>query len=452
MTIFFIIIFSVFSILLSKKIFSHWVNPISVYSVIWVGMLSLYELKLMPFYSLTTFTWVVVIGAFISFVFGIITIYIWHNRFNGITGNVTENGINTFFFDEGKTIRNLILIFSIIGIIGSLQHWYVLIGIFGSVKNVLINAIKVYQMRQKGEPKGIWPYIWLFSFFATFLAGIYSAYKGKISPIVILPIIGIILKDAAKVARNGVLLGLFEFIFSYLFFSYYLRKTGVLKKKKLNTKKIVGLIVIFSLMVFAVSLIKALRTTDEKKYSVAKSELAQTKGGFVISPQIYFYAAGQVGVLNKYIMSGAEEHRPFAANTFKPIYSFLGKLGLVEKVDYKLKGYLIPLWSNTATYLRDLINDYGIVGPFLFPFLLGMLIAYLWYKFMITGKLKILLLLTHFSMVIGMSFFILALTMGPVIYGILFMYPFLVWFEKFMLRKKYFSQSNSILVSISDEK
>ncbi len=432
MSIFLIIFCSIIFIVFSKRIYSHLLNPISIYTFIWMMMLILFEMKLIVYYPLSFYTWTVVIGAYLSFFLGCLVIYIWQYRFNMISDEFSRNStIDVIFADDGKLIRNLIIVFSIIGLVGALQHWYVLIKIFGSVVKVLINAVKVYNMRQANEIKGVVPYLWLFSFFATFLAGVYSAYRGKISFIVILPIFGVILKDMAKVARNGILLGLFEFFFSYFFFSFFLKHNrGSTVKRK---GKIIGIVVVIALMVTAVSIVKLFRQSTEE-YGKTDTKLAQFQGDLFISPQIYFYASSQVGVLNKFLQED-REHLPFGASTFSSVYNLLSLTGLIDKNDIRPKAYYIPEWSNTATYLRDIYNDFGISGILIVPFLLGVFVTYFWYKFMLSGKIKYLLLLTQLSMVIGMSFFVFALSMTQVTYGIFFLYPLLVFLERYFQRR-----------------
>lgn len=390
-------------------------------------MLVLFEMKLMAFYSLSTFTWVVIIGAFISFFLGSLIIYIWYNRFNGFLKYekfIPE--IDIIFSNNGRIIEYLIVIFSLIGIFAALQHWYILIKEFGSVAGVLLNAIKVYQMRQANEIKGVIPYLWLFSFFGAFLSGIYMAYKGKLSTIVLLPILGIILKDMAKVARNGILLGLFEVFFSYFFFTFFLSSNKIRKIKKRNI--VVGVLLILSLMVSSVAIIKLFRQSKEN-YIKTNSELVKFKDNLFISPQIYFYVASQVGVLNKFLEKD-NEHLPIGSKTFSSIYNVASNIKLIDKINIRPKGYLIPEWSNTATYLRDLYSDFGIVGPFVVPFLLGIFSTLFWFKFMLTGKIKFLLLLTHLCVIIAMSFFVFVMSMPPVTYGVIFLYPLLVIIEK----------------------
>jgi len=441
MTIFILILTGALGIIVSKAIFKHWFNPLSLYIIIWTNMLSLFELRLIPFYPLRTYTWSVIISAFLSLFLGILTIYLWQTLYKKepiISNNVN---IDILLKENGNVIKWLMIIFSIIGLFGALQHWSVLLKEFGSIAGVLINSIKVYNMRQAGELKGVIPYVWLFSFFAAFLAGIYTAIKGRITFISLLPIIGIILKDMAKIARNGILLGLFEYFISFIF-CYFLINRAQIRKIKVRNLIISSLIVII-LMTTAVSFIRVFRNPNEN-YAGNSSQLGKMKDNFLISPQIYFYAASQVGVLNQYLMNDSER-LPLGSNTFNFFYNILAGVGLIQKVDTRPQPYFIPQWSNTATYLRDLNNDFGIAGILVGPFTLGILIMIFWIKFFNSGLLKHLLILTQLNLIIGMSFFVLATRMSPVTFTLIFLYPLFLYLEKIFMRKKKYSESEIII-------
>lgn len=441
MSVYFIILIGLCFIIISRAIFGRKFNPLSLYTIIWGVMLVLFELRLMPFYPLSTLTWTVIIIAYLSFFFGILTIYMWEKKFR-IENDQDNNSSSPLllFEDGGKQIRNIIIIFSILGLYGALQHWAILLKEFGNVAGVLLHAAKVYHMRNANEISGVVPYVWMFSFPAAFFAGIYMAYKGRITFISILPLLGIIIKDLAKVARSGILIGMFEFFIAYIFFNYFLKNSTTRKVSRWNI--IFSFIVILALMISAASIVKLFRNPVEN-YAATNRTLAQFEGNAFISPHIYFYAASQIGVLNRFLEEDSED-MPIGSSTFTSVYNVLSSLGLTEKLELKQKGYLIPQWSNTATYLRDFYNDYGIAGILLGPYLLGLLTTFFWFKFFRNGNLKYLLILTQLNVIIALSFFVLA-TRSPVIIFIIFLcYPILNFMENYQNRKKNFSSKTIV--------
>jgi len=423
MSIFFITVISIVVILGSKKIFGKWFNPVSLYTIIWGVMLFLYELKLIAFFDLRTNTWLIIIASFTSFLLGVITIL--SSRSTAGKSNIVFETCEIsppIFLDNGKVLRYTIFFLSIIGLASALQHWQVLLSEYGSVFNVLVHSYTVYRSRLTGdEPAGIIPYVWLASYFAVFLAGIYTAYKRKLTLLSTVPLIAIVLKETARLTRAGILFGLFSFIISFVLTRHLLTKDRSKKFEFKKTKLILTVLIVISIMVSGAALVKIIRNPVEE-FGGTSSSLNQVKGGAFISPAIYFYASSQVGVLNQYLEKN-KENVNFGYSTFFGVYTILSKFHLVEKPKTQHKGYLIPQWSNTATFLREIHADFGFAGILLIPFLIGLLATFYWFKFFETHNFIYHVTLTHLLLIIAMSFFSLATRFPVWIYGwILFLF------------------------------
>jgi len=138
----------------------------------------------------------------------------------------------------------------------------------------------------------------------------------------------------------------------------------------------------------------------------ASKELRGAKENLIISPSVYLYASSNIGVLTKYLESQGENTR-FGEHSLHSVYLLLAKFKLVEKPLPFQKGYYIPLWTNNGTYLRELHADFGVVGVFLGPFLLGLLLTWLWFKFYEGKSLIVFALLVHFFLIVGFSFLLM---------------------------------------------
>ncbi|MBU1117298.1 MAG: hypothetical protein KKE09_19420, partial [Bacteroidetes bacterium] len=161
--------------------------------------------------------------------------------------------ISAIFSLDGKILIYLIVFFSVLGLIGALQHWNILINKFGSLVEVFLHLGLIRQMTVRGEIEGILPYISAFSFVAIFFAALYSAWKRRITLISFLPLVAIILKDTAAAGRVGILIGFLEFGLTYVFTSYYLNNFRNKEKKKHNFNiyfSIVLVVVIFLTSIF----------------------------------------------------------------------------------------------------------------------------------------------------------------------------------------------------------
>ena len=59
------VIVTILSLMLSRYIFKKWFNPLSIYSVIWGGMIFLYGLELLPYHDITFEAWSVIVFAYL---------------------------------------------------------------------------------------------------------------------------------------------------------------------------------------------------------------------------------------------------------------------------------------------------------------------------------------------------------------------------------------------------
>ncbi len=428
MSVILIIFVAIFAILISIILFKRIFNPLSFYTVIWAFIIIMFELQLIYFFPLHGLTWAFLIASFISFLLGVFT-HFSAKKSNYIqfpSSNIQDETARLKRIE--KVLKIVLIIFTTIGLIASLQMWYVLLGIFGSIPKVLLNSYKIYHMRHEGELVGVWPYLWMFSYFAAFLSGIYMALRGKLSWFAIISLTAIIIREIARFSRQGILVGLLEIFVSFVLMRYYLGGKRI--ALKFNRKHIVlATVLILSLVILAAGLIRVLRNKNED-YGGASRELQSYSGGLIISPQVYFYFASQIGVFNKFLEED-REHYPIGSSTFMPVYKFLSKIGLTDKIDTQHKGYMIPNWSNTGTYLRDIYNDYGVAGIVLVPFLLGLFLTHYWRKFFEYGKMKDLVIVHHLFVIVGISFFIFATRMLVVSLGGFLLYFFLDYLERY---------------------
>ncbi|MFO7525325.1 MAG: O-antigen polymerase [Ignavibacteriaceae bacterium] len=400
---FLIIVFGIIGILLSKYYFGKWFNHLSMYTAIWMSMLFLFELRFIRYYDLSVETWLVILAAYLGFISGIACIFLARSVFqkdNKIS--ITPTLRSNLLIYDAKYLRLIIWLFIIVGLLSALQHWKVLFDEYGSISNIIIEAHKIYRDRVEGEQQGVIPYVWLTIYIAIFLGGIYTAYKNKLTITAILPIVALLIKEIANFSRAGILVGLFTFIISYTLFRHFLTLQDGNKTDTFKLKNVVAFILIFSLLALGASLVKFLRNpVDEMKG--ATSSLTKYETGFIISPQIYLYASAHIGVLNKHLEEEARAEL-IGSKTISPIYRFLGSFDIVNKPRYHQKGYFIPQWTNTGTYLRDIHGDFGYLGVFIIPFLIGLFSTYYWFKFFEGGKIIDHIILTYLYLLIAMSF------------------------------------------------
>lgn len=372
----------------------------------WSSMICLFEMKLLGYYDLSSETWTMIVSGFLSFLLGILTIFVARNLFdksNDIREIVPKYlDLDIIFAKDGKYLKNTMLILSLIGLFGAIQHWMVLLKMFGSVQRVLIQANIIYRMRIENEIPGVVPYVFVASYSAVFLAGVYTAYKSKFSLIALLPLIGVVLKDIANIGRAGILIGFFEFGISLFLFRYAIPKQVRKNDEKKKKNLILTIIIVAAIMIGSATLIRSVRGTIET-YSTASRQLNKLRSGVLITPSIYLYTTIHIGVFNKYLEE-ANEGTMIGENTFLPVYSMIAKTGLVKQPNSYEKGYLVPIWSNSATYLRDLHADFGIAGVFIGPFLLGLFTTFYWFRFYERKQVMDFAVLVYLYLIVSISF------------------------------------------------
>jgi oligosaccharide repeat unit polymerase len=130
------------------------------------------------------------------------------------------------------------------------------------------------------------------------------------------------------------------------------------------------------------------------------------KDNFLFSPSIYLYISSDAGVLSKYLEMDKEETR-IGENSFRLFYDFLSRFDLVEKPAFFQRGYFIPMWTNTGTFIREIHADFGIIGVITIPFILGIILTRLWFSFIRTGNIYSLLFMVYLYLIIGFSFLVM---------------------------------------------
>ena len=408
MSLLIIFLVSFLGILLGKLLFKKWFNHLTLYCLIFGGSLFLYELKLLPYVDIIPLAWFVMITSFLSFSMGVLTIISARNLSKRKLIFDKKSDISLkIFLDDGKTLKYVIIILSLISLYSTIEFWNILIKQFGSIPAVLVNGQVIYRLNIEGELKGTTPYISLLGFVAVFFVGIYTAYKGKFTLLTFIPLISIVLREVAAAGRVGMSIALMEFTFSFLLFRYLLNNDIHSRFKFSNVNAIVASLVLIAVFIAGASLVRISRVTNSSEnISGASRGLRQMKENLIISPSVYLYASGSIGVLSKYLGSEGE-NTMFGQNTFQTAYLFLAKLDVIKKPSVYPRGYFIPMWTNSATYLRALHADFGITGVLLFPFIIGLLTTWLWFRFYERNSIIVFAFLVYFYLIVGFSFLVI---------------------------------------------
>lgn len=406
MLFFLITTLSIIVIIWSKFLLKKWINHLSVYCIIWSVLILLYEWKLLPYVDIIPLAWFFIAASFLSFLFGTLTFITARNLFprNKILSRESDSTI-PIFIDKGKTVKYALLIFSLISLYAGIQNWMVLIHKYGSIPAVFLNAADIYKEITRGGIKGVVPFISNFGYVAIFFSGIYTAFKGKFTLLTFLPFIGIILKELANVGRAGMLIALLEFLFSFILTRHLLNDDSSQRFKFSKKNAIIASSILIIFFVASASFVRISRGSFEH-FNGASKLLREQKNNLIFSPSLYLYLSSDVGVLSQYLKSD-RERTGFGQNTFLTVYHILDRLDVLKRPSDYQKGYFIPMWTNTGTYIRELHADFGILGPLIGPYLFGFFITLLWFKFFEKKSFIVLTILVYLFLVVGFSFLVM---------------------------------------------
>ena len=204
------------------------------------------------------------------------------------------------------------------------------------------------------------------------------------------------------------------------------------KFSKMNAYVASSILIIF---IFAsASLVRVSRGAYED-YIGTSRQLKLLNGNFVLSPSMYLYLSSDVGVLSKYLELD-EEHTSYGKNTFFTFYDLIARWEREKEPAFFQKGYYVPMWTNTGTYIRELDADYGITGVLLGPYLLGLICTWLWFKLLKEKKLIVLAVLVYLYIIIGFSFEMIVTRLNQWFFGLALIIMYLPVLERLSLRNK----------------
>jgi oligosaccharide repeat unit polymerase len=391
----------------------------------------------MAYFDLRLETWIIIIFAFVALWLGSLTVILARETQYQKSDEIKHFDYKSMliFADNGITLKKIIIVFTLIGSLSAFYQWWVLIKEFGSITGILIQATIIYQMRVQGEISTGIPYLFALVHIALVLSGIYTAYKGKFNTFILLPFIILLIKAVADVARAGMLLGFIEYFLAFFickqFFDLVYRN-----KRKRNRKKVaISIIFLIAFIITGAAIVKILKAPMEN-FLASSSSLRKWESGIFISPTMYLYSSSHIGVLNSYLID-QDENNHFGEVTFFPFYRFISKFGVIEEPGYYQKGYFIPMWTNTGTYLRDLHGDFGYAGVLIFPFLIGLLSTIYWYRYYSTGNLRDLIIVVYMNIIVAFSFLSMGTRYGNWLIGLVVLLILLPYIERVALRNRY---------------
>lgn len=378
------LIMNLIFITLANKYYSRVINPVTVYSSVWLLAVLIHQSGLIYYYPLSLFTWLVIFLAQIVFS---VSCFIG-KRYDTEKYVLTE--------EENEQLKHqlnkYILITLSLASVGVLSSIYNIISIFGT--NMLANITNVYAARVSGmEDFQLIPYVGSFIFIALPLSAIYVKRYG-FSLWVILTFVMVALNALTSGGRAGIVFSLLMFVFAYLFTD---------KKEEENQQSTSRKGLYFSaVLLVAMFVVMSSYRTAGNEIEYATDLYYRVFGDNVLVFKIFAYIANPLGVLNEYLKDCTFD---FGHNTLLPIYNIIAKFGLMERVEQYQSWYEVPALCNVGTWLRELVEDFTIFGAIPFIMVYALVLNSQYQKAIYRGSISHIVITSMLMMMIAMSFF-----------------------------------------------
>ena len=408
MTFVFLSALGLLCVVLGRWMFGQWFNHVSLYGAIWSSTLILFELRFINYYPMELDTWLIIFSGWLAFLIGSSIVVVARHAIK--KQNPPPDQLEAAGNEENriKLLQRIIWFFNIITLLGVIHTLSVVGKYFGGVMNALTMGNLLYSYRSHEGFSGTIPYLCSLSLTASLLAGNYTAHKGKLTLVGVLPIIIVVATDIANMARIDILVGAVLFTSSY--FLTPRRNIAVTFDFESKMRKLAMVVAVVAIIVGGAEFIRDARKPVEG-FAGSTTKLNTLSAAKFVTPSIYLYLSSHYAVLNQYFKHGGE-NTPFGGHTFTPVYRILEKVGFDIHMDVFQVPYKVPVSTNTGTYLRELHADFGMCGLLVGPFLLGFMASVFWFRVKDYGRYIDLAFAVFFYIIIGLSFFQMATTLG----------------------------------------
>lgn len=377
-------------VLLGKNCFKKWFNPITIYSIVWEISLLFHQSGFIYYYDMTWYTWFVIYFCQIIFTFACC---IEHSF-----GFYQKNATQPFYYQRDdvlkKTLRKYIFITLVVSGTAILINLSFIIETYGT--DLLLVVTDVYDDRvNEGIDLQKVPYLGQFIFVTLPMLGIYVKKYGF--SILLLPAILLVcLNSFTSGGRAGIVFSLLLIIFGYLL----TEKPVHVKKNRCNLNYIWLLICLGALVAMIVQLSEIRSVSSTNEYATQSY-----KNLFGDNPTIFktvSYISNPIATLNEYLKT---EDFYFGKNTFLPIYNILAKFGFIDRFEQYQEWYYTPMGCNVGTWLRELIQDFTLIGCVVSVFVFGIVTTKAYMNSQKNCDIKNKIIGSVLFMIVTLSFF-----------------------------------------------
>lgn len=333
---------------ISRVITKKWINPINIYLSIFTVSVTLYDMNLSNYYPLTYYTWLIIIIFNVSFYIG----YIFSTLIKRKYRSTQQIGTNI------NRLEKATIVLTLLGFIGVLSNYIPAFNKYGF--HIYKYTNELYTDRLLGRIQSGIPYLDSLLYLAITTASMIFIKTKKIR-YMILPISLIVVESFISAGRNDLIIAIIFLISPFI--ANGLRNT-------FKRKQLFNLTLLMSLIITVFFLLTSNRITVIPNLNSDHSILEKLIRSNGVVYKTYLYLSGPIGVLNQFLINPTFN---FGGHTFLSIYNILNRLGFDINVSQYQEFYNIGInnSSNVGTYVRELIEDFGLFASIMINLLLG---------------------------------------------------------------------------------
>lgn len=334
---------SIAELIVAGKIYRKIVNPVVLYVLPWLLSVSLYEMKLIKYYTLSLTTWLIIIlfqGLFFACCF--------------VFKEKKEAKVRDYCHSlDSRTVFWTIMALTAFSALAIMPNFIFFLHRYGIT--FMSKFSEVYNDRLNGNAPFSIPYIGVFIYLCVVLTGIYYKKYG-FNFYLFIPLGLAVIDSIQGGGRSGLVLIFLLFVVPYLFVQ---KDTKKVKKNK----NWIWIAAFLFLVVAVFVLVTRERSWIDENHEDYRYMSDTMKSLIKISPSIYknyAYFSSPIGVLNAYLEN---PDFTFGKNSLSFFISFLNKFGADLPYARYQDYYYVPIHTNVGTYIREIIQDYYYFAP-----------------------------------------------------------------------------------------
>lgn len=354
--VFFPLLFSSLFLFKKNKIL---INPLFFSIVGFTVSIGLLNEDLMNIYPISSYTW-----AYIYFCLTLILI----GGYFGVKSN--SRNIKKAYLDFYP--KKKFIFFTILSVITIIVNSYDFLKNNNGFSGFLLNYNKLYGERIDGDISVLIPYMGSLIYISASYGGLILGKKlsNNYFKYGLIPVFFVLLDSFLNFGRANLLIGILSFLLTFSFSRYRLADF----KFKFRLSSTIKISFFTSVILFVMVFIRDIRGGLENyKFKNSNFIIENLQSVGLFQPSLYIYMSSPSSVLHQTFNSKIMTKKDIPLeNTFAPISRLYDGFFIGETKKYEDNLFIGERYSNVGTMFKDFLLDFGILGSFVFCFVLGL--------------------------------------------------------------------------------